>query len=63
MRIKPEEMFSLKKGTRVRVKDGRVLELTSDYNRESVSYKCREEGSDTEITISVLTLNGCDVLN
>ena len=61
-KIDPVKMFSLKKGTRIRLKDDRIIELTSDYIQDSVSYTYKEVGKTTEETISCLRLSGCHIL-
>ena len=61
-RIDPAEMFSLKKGTRIQLKDGRIIELTSDYIQDSVSYTYKEVDKTTEDTISCLRLSGSYII-
>lgn len=68
-RIGPEDMFALKKGNRIRLKDNSEILLTSDYIQETLSYdydKVVYENGIEKITeggtISCRPLVGCYIL-
>ena len=55
-RIGPVDMFYLKSGSKIQMKDGRIIELTSGYNIETLSYDYVENGQSG--TIKCLSLSG-----
>lgn len=57
-KICPEDMFRLKKGTKIRLKDDRVIVLTSDYIQDGLKYEY--DGKDT---ISCIKLVGCMIID
>ena len=56
-KIEPGDMFNLKKGMKIRLKDGTEIILTSDYIADGLKYEY--DGKDT---ISCLKLVGCMII-
>ena len=62
-KVSLEMMFTLKKGMKLRMPDGKEIELTSNYMSDFVGYMCREIGSDSEEErLSSLYVSGCEIL-
>lgn len=49
-RIGPEWMFHLKKGMKIRMKDGKMVELLSDYIAEGLKYEYTSENETGEMS-------------
>ena len=47
--IDPREMFYLKKGMKIRLEDGKIVELLSDYIQDGLKYKCISDGEEGEM--------------
>ena len=48
--IGPEWMFHLKKGMKIRLPDGRMVELLSNYRADGLKYECIEDGETKELS-------------
>lgn len=49
-RIEPGDMFKLKKGMKIRMKDGKLVELLSDYIAEGLKYEYSADGEAGEMS-------------
>ena len=49
-RIGPEWMFHLKKGMKIRLPDGRMVELLSNYIADGLKYEYIENGEKGEMS-------------
>ena len=61
-KIKPQDMFSLPKGTKIKLKDGRTIELLSDYIRDGLKYEYVDCDSNETDYIVCLKLGGCEII-
>lgn len=48
--IGPEWMFHLKKGMKIRLPDGRMVELLSNYIADGLKYEYTEDGETKELS-------------
>ena len=61
-KVSLDMLFKLKKGTKLRLRDDRVIELTSNYDADIVGYRYIEVGKDNEEIISSLTVRNSEIL-
>lgn len=47
--IGPRDMFYLKKGMKIRLEDGKMVELLSDYIQDGLKYKYLSDGETGEM--------------
>ena len=59
-RIGPGDMFDLRKGMKIRLADGKVIELLSDYIAEGLKYEYSADGETGEISCRPLV--GCYII-